>query len=175
VVVLGCGPVGAFAQRCAQLRGAARVVAVDLDEGRLSRARERGCEALNPKTDDLAARVAQLTEGRGADAVIEAVGRADLLLKAIEITRAGGRISVVGVIPTPVEIPFLALFLKNLSLRSGLVNPQRYVPLLVSLIQAGRLDPTEIISHRMPLTEGVRGYEIFASHAENALKVVLQV
>jgi len=54
------------------------------------------------------------------------------------------------------------------------VNPQRYIPLLVPLIRAGRIDPTEIISHRLPLTEGVHGYEIFASHAENALKVVLE-
>jgi 2-desacetyl-2-hydroxyethyl bacteriochlorophyllide A dehydrogenase len=174
VVVLGCGPVGAFAQRSAQLRGAARVIAVDLDEARLVRARERGCETLNPKTDDLSAYVAQATEGRGADAVIEAVGRGELLLKGIEIARPGGRVAVVGVISEPTQIPFLALFLKNLTLRSGLVNPQRYIPLLVPLIRAGRIDPTEIISHRLPLTEGVHGYEIFASHAENALKVVLE-
>jgi len=174
VVVLGSGPVGAFAQRAAQLRGAARVIAVDLDEGRLARARERGCDTVNPRTDDLAARVAQVSGGRGADAVIEAVGSGDLLLKAIDVARIGGRIAAIGVISKPIELPFLALFIKNLSLRSGLVNPQRYVPLLVPLIQAGRIDPTEIISHRMPLAEGVHGYEIFASHAENALKVVLQ-
>jgi 2-desacetyl-2-hydroxyethyl bacteriochlorophyllide A dehydrogenase len=174
VVVFGCGPVGAFAQRCAQLRGAARVIAVDLDEARLARARERGCEAVNPKTDDLSAQVARATEGRGADAVIEAVGRGELLLKGVEIARPGGRIAVIGVINEPTQIPFLALFLKNLTLRSGLVNPQRYVPLLVPLIRAGRIDPTEIISHRLPLAEGVHGYELFASHAENALKIVLQ-
>jgi threonine dehydrogenase-like Zn-dependent dehydrogenase len=174
VVVFGCGPVGALAQRSAQLRGAARVIAVDLDEGRLSRARDRGCETVHPKIDDLSARVAQATEGRGADAVIEAVGRSELLLKGIEIARPGGRIAVIGVTSEPVQLPFLALFLKNLTLRSGLVNPQRYIPLLVPLLRSGRLDPTEIISHRMPLAQGVHGYEIFASHAENALKVVLE-
>jgi len=174
VVVLGCGPVGAFAQRSAQLRGAARVIAVDLDEGRLARARARGCEAVNPRADDLAARVAEASDGRGADAVIEAVGRPDLLLKGIEISRAGGRLAAIGVIMEPIAFPFLALFLKNLSLRSGVVNPQRYVRLLVPLIEAGRIDPTEVISHRIPLAQGVHGYEIFASHADNAFKVVLQ-
>jgi 2-desacetyl-2-hydroxyethyl bacteriochlorophyllide A dehydrogenase len=174
VVVFGCGPVGAFAQRCAQLRGAARVIAVDLDEGRLTRARERGCEPVNPAREDLSAHVLAATGGRGADAVIEAVGRPELLVKALELARPGGRIAAIGVIAQPVELPFLLVFLKNLTIRSGLVNPQRFVPRLLPLIEAGRIDPTEIITHRLPLADAVRGYRIFASHAENVLKVVLQ-
>jgi len=173
VVVLGCGPVGAFAARAAQLRGAARVLAVDTDPGRLARATARGCEAIDPAQGDIGARVLAATQGRGADAVIEAVGRPELIQQAILLARAGGRIAVIGLCTAPVEIQPILLFLKNLSLMSGLVNPQRSVPKLLAAIESGRLDPTEIITHRLPLSEGVRGYEIFAGHREDVLKVVL--
>jgi threonine dehydrogenase-like Zn-dependent dehydrogenase len=173
VVVLGCGPVGTFAQRCAELRGASRIVAVDLDDARLARARARGYDVVNPAREDLAARVLDASGGRGADAVIEAVGRPELVAKALELARPGGRISFVGVILEPAPFFLGLLLLKNLTLRAGVVSPQRHWPKLLPLIEAGRLDPTEIISHRLPLSEGVRGYELFDQHADGALKVVL--
>jgi len=173
VVVLGCGPVGAFAQRAAQLRGAARVIAVDLDASRLARAAARGCETIDPARENVAERVLAATGGRGADAVIEAVGRPELIQQALLLARAGGRIAVIGLCLAPVEIQPALLFLRNLSLRSGLVNPQRHVPKLLAAIEAGRLDPTEIITHRLALADGVRGYELFARHEDGALKVVL--
>jgi S-(hydroxymethyl)glutathione dehydrogenase/alcohol dehydrogenase len=74
-----------------------------------------------------------------------------------------------------VPIPFLrGLMGKNLTLRSGLVNPQNQIHKLLPLIEQGRLDPTEIITHRLPLADGVRGYRVFDAHAENVLKVVLE-
>jgi 2-desacetyl-2-hydroxyethyl bacteriochlorophyllide A dehydrogenase len=173
VVVFGCGPVGSFAQRCADLRGASRILAVDLDDGRLARASARGMDVLNPSQGDLVARILEWSGGRGADAVIEAVGRSELLLRALEVVRPGGRVAAIGVITDPVDLPYMQLFLKNVTLRSGLVNPQRYVPDLMRLIERGRLDPTEIITHRLPLSDGVRGYEIFDQHADDVLKVVL--
>jgi len=176
-VVFGCGPVGTFAQLGALLRGASCVIAVDLDAGRLERARERGCLPLDPSKVNLVEEVRALTRGRGADCAIEAVGNAQLVRDAIEVVRPGGRVSVVGVITEPdVSIPFLHQVMgKNLTLRSGIVNPQYYVPKLLPLIEAGRLDPTEIITHRMPLSEGLRGYEIFDAHEDDVLKVVLRV
>jgi threonine dehydrogenase-like Zn-dependent dehydrogenase len=174
VVVLGCGPVGVFAQRCAELRGAARIVAVDLDEQRLARARARGYDVVNPARNDLAARVLEWTHGRGADAAIEAVGRPELVAKALEVVRHGGRVSFVGVILEPAPFFLGLLLVKNLTLRSGIVSPQAHWPRLLPLIEAGRLDPTEIISHRLPLADGVRGYELFDKHEDGALKVVLQ-
>jgi threonine dehydrogenase-like Zn-dependent dehydrogenase len=174
VVVFGCGPVGTFAQMSCLLRGAARVIAVDLDEGRLERARQLGCDAVNPSRVNLGERVLELTHGVGADASIEAVGREDLILQAAMVTRPGGRIAVIGVLTTPTAtLPWFLLFMKNLSLRTGLVNPQIFIPRLMPLIEQGRLDPTVIISHRLRLSEGAHGYEIFAGHKENALKVVL--
>ena len=176
VVVFGCGPVGTFAQMSAQLLGAAVVIAVDLDDERLERATERGCLTVNPGSQDLASTVLELTGGRGADAVIEAVGNADLIAQGAGLLRAGGRLAVIGVLTDPVvSLPWALFFLKNLSVRTGLVNPQSSIPRLIPLIEQGRLDPTVIISHRLPLSQGVRGYEIFARHEEKALKVVLSV
>jgi threonine dehydrogenase-like Zn-dependent dehydrogenase len=176
VVVFGCGPVGVFAQRCATLFGAAAIVAVDLDDQRLELARARGCIPVNPERDSLLEMVQGLTEGRGADAVIEAVGRAELVLSAIEVARPGARIAVMGVITgQSLELPFVqGLFAKSLTVRSGIVTPQIYIPRLVPLVEQGRLDPTEIITHRLPLDDAIDGYRTFASHADNVLKVVLQ-
>jgi 2-desacetyl-2-hydroxyethyl bacteriochlorophyllide A dehydrogenase len=176
VVVFGCGPVGVFAQRCAALFGAAAIVAVDLDDQRLGLARARGCIGVNPERDDLLETVRGLTEGRGADAVIEAVGRSELVQSAIEIARPGARIAVMGVITgAPLELPYMeGMFAKSLTVRSGIVTPQNYVPRLLPLVEQGRLDPTEIITHRLPLDDAIDGYRTFASHADNVLKVVLE-
>jgi len=175
-VVFGCGPVGTFAQKVALLRGAACVVAVDLDEGRLAKAAARGCRPLQPQQEDLNEVVKGLTSGRGADCAIEAVGKPELLLQALDVVRPGGRVSVIGVIAgADVSIPFLPTVMgKNLTLRSGIVNPQAYFPKLLPLIREGRLDPTDIITHRLPLSDGVRGYEIFDAHEDDVLKVVLE-
>ena len=115
----------------------------------------------------------ELTGGRGADAAIEAVGRPELVATAAGLVRAGGRIAVVGVIVAPVELPWILFFMRNLTLRTGVVNPQRHVSRLLALLKSGRLDPTELITHRLPLAEGVSGYEIFAERRDDVMKVVL--
>lgn len=175
VVVFGCGPVGTFAQRGAQLRGASQVFAVDLDDVRLARARARGCTPVNARTQDVKQVVLEATRGRGADCAIEAIGKPELVTQAIDVVRFGGRVAVIGVMPPgDVGVPWmLGVMGKNLTLRSALVEPQNYVGKLLPLIEQGRLDPTEIITHRLPLSDGARGYEVFANHAEDALKVVL--
>lgn len=87
-----------------------------------------------------------------------------------------GQVAVIGVvIDEDVSLPMIpTLTGKNLTLRSGAVNPQTYYPELMALIQQGRIKPEEIITHRMPLEEGARGYEIFDAHEEDVLKVVLE-
>ena len=173
VVVFGCGPVGTFAQRSCQLRGAARVIAVDLDAGRLRRAAERGCETVNPAEGDVVATVLELTHGEGADKSIEAVGLPDLVTQAAMVTRPGGIVVVIGVILAPYEIEWPIFFSKNLGLRTGLVNPQVFIPRLLPLIEQERLDPTEIISHRFALDAAAEAYRTFADHRDDVLKVVL--
>ena len=175
VVVIGCGPVGVFAQLSALMRGAATVIAVDLDDGRLEKARLRGCRPLNPSKEDLQTVARELTGGRGADCSIEAVGNPATVQQAIDVVRHGGRVAVIGVLMgKEVPIDFMATLTgKNITLRSGIVNPQYYIPKLLPMIEQGRIDPTEIITHRMSLSEGVRGYEIFDNHEQGVLKVVM--
>jgi alcohol dehydrogenase len=173
VVVFGCGPVGTFAQRCCQVRGAARVIAVDLDQGRLARAAERGCDTINPATTDVVEAVAELTGGIGVDKSIEAVGVPELITQAALVTRPGGIVAVIGVIGAPFQIEWPLFFAKNLGLRTGLVNPQVFIPRLLPLIEQEKLDPAEIISHRFSLEQGRHAYEIFAGHQDDVLKVVL--
>ena len=175
VVVFGCGPVGTFAQMCAQVRGAATVIAVDLDRGRLKRAEARGCVPIDASRENVVERVMELTHGQGADASIEAVGSPELVNTAALTTRAGGRVAVIGVVMSPWEIQWPLFFGKNLSLSTGLVNPQVYIPRLLPLIEQERLDPAHIITHRFPLEQGAKGYEIFAHRRDDVLKVVLDV
>ena len=173
VVVLGCGPVGTFAQMCAQVRGASLVIAVDVDGGRLARAAERGCETIDPGREDVVERVLELTGGEGVDCAIEAVGLPELVTTAATVTRPGGRVAVIGVILAPYEIQWPLFFNKNLSLGTGLVNPQVFIPPLLALIERGKLNPAEIVSHRFPLERGAEAYELFANHRDDVLKVVL--
>jgi alcohol dehydrogenase len=175
VLVFGCGPVGILAQHCARIHGAAQVIAVDLDDQRLARARDSGYEPIHPEKEDLNERVLALTRGRGVDSVIEAVGRPELIAKAPELLRPGGRIAVIGAVVAPVELPWALFLLRNFSVHAGLVNPQRHVSRLLALIESGRIDPTELITHRLPLSEGINGYEIFAKRSDNVLKVVLEL
>jgi alcohol dehydrogenase len=165
-----------FAQRSAALFGPAAIVAVDLDDQRLSRAQQHGCIPVNPTRDDLDEVVRNLTDGRGADAAIEAVGHPDLIQQDIEVVRPGGRIAAIGVILADrVELPLMrGIMAKNLTFRSGIVSPQKYIPRLLPLIEQGRLDPSEIITHRLPLDQAIDGYKVFANHEQNVLKVVLE-
>lgn len=175
VVVIGCGPVGVFAQISALIRGAAVVIAVDLDDGRLQKAQARGCRPLNPSKENLNEVVRSLTGGKGADCSIEAVGSAATVGMALEVVRPGARVAIIGVVAgQSVEIDFFPVVTgKNLTIRSGIVNPQYYIPKLLPMVEQGRIDPTEIITHRMALSDGARGYEIFDNHEEDVLKVVL--
>ena len=86
-----------------------------------------------------------------------------------------GRVALIGVVSgEQVSIDFPPVMTgKNITLRSGIVNPQYYIPKLLPMIEQGRIDPTEIITHRMSLSEGARGYEIFDNHDEDVLKVVM--
>jgi threonine dehydrogenase-like Zn-dependent dehydrogenase len=118
--------------------------------------------------------VLEATDGRGADAVIEAVGATETVQLALELVRVGGVVSVVGVL-LDAEFPFPmgAAFMKDITFRIGLVNVPGLVNTLLPLVESGRLDPTTLISHRMPLDEGRRAYELFDGRQDGCVKVVL--
>jgi len=174
IAVIGCGPVGMFAILSAQLFGPARVLAIDKVGYRLEQAGKFGAVPVDAGKLDPRTAVLEATQGRGADAVIEAVGSSDTVKLAFDLVRVGGIVSVVGVL-LDAEFPFPmgTAFLKDLTFRIGLVDVPRFVPMLLPLVESGRLDPTALISHRMPLAEGRRAYELFDKREDGCLKVAL--
>lgn len=174
VVVIGCGPVGLFAVICAQLFSPSRIFAVDRLDYRLAQARALGAIPIDASRQDVRTAVLEATDGQGAHAVIEAVGAVETVHLAFELVRVGGVVSVVGVlIQQDFAFPMGTAFMKDLTFRIGLVNVPRFVPSLITLIRSGRIDPTALISHHLPLSEGVQAYELFGGRKDGCLKVVL--
>lgn len=173
VAVIGCGPVGLAAILCAQLHGPATVLAIDRVPERLAHAQRLGAVPVNADADVRAA-VFEATGGIGVDAVIEAVGSVPTVQLAFDLARVGGVVSVVGVVLDQ-EFPFPmgAAFMKDLTFRIGLVNVPEYIPPLLALIRSGRIDPTQLITHRMALADGRGAYELFDKRRDGCLKVVL--
>jgi alcohol dehydrogenase len=175
VAIVGCGPVGLFALLSAQLFGPATVLAIDRIGYRLETARRYGAVTIDASKENVLQRVMELTDGQGPHAVIEAVGAPETVHLAFELVRVGGTVSVVGVlIQQDFAFPMGTAFMKDLTFRIGLVNVPRYIPTLLPLIRSGRLDPTALISHRLPLVDGERAYALFDRREDGCLKVALQ-
>jgi len=175
VVVIGCGPVGLFAIMCARLFGPARIFAVDRVGYRLEQARALGATPVDASTQDVQTAVLDGTDGQGADAVIEAVGSVETVRQAFELVRVGGVVSVVGVlIDQEFQFPMGTAFMKDLTFRIGLVNVAGFLPTLIPLIRSGSIDPTTLITHRLPLSEGVHAYDLFDQRRDGCVKVALR-
>ncbi|MBK8908735.1 MAG: glutathione-dependent formaldehyde dehydrogenase [Rhodospirillales bacterium] len=199
VAVWGCGPVGLFAIQSALLMGAHQVIAIDHYPNRLALARKLGAEIIDYRQTDVREALTEMTGGIGPDAVIDAVGmeshgfavdnildtlkqtvgigadRAHALRQAILACRKGGRISMPGVYGGLVDkFPLGALMEKGLQLRTGQTHVQRYSHDLLKRIEAGDIDTTFLISHRLPLEEAPRGYKNFKDNQDEWTKVVLR-
>lgn len=169
VVVVGCGPVGLMAILCA--RGAAgRLLAVDGVPARRELAERLGAEAVTP--EDAMDVVASATGGLGADVVIEAAGSPGALDASLRLARGRGTVSVVGAHFEP-DYPLDngLMFERELTLRFSIGDPTADGRLLLERVAHGELDPTSIITHRMPLAEAAEAYRLF--DAREATKVVL--
>lgn len=185
-----------MAAACARMQGAERIFMIDHHAYRLAFARATyGVETINfDEVDDPAALMIEATDYRGVDASIDAIGfeakgsllettLANLKLEgasgvalrqAIAATRRGGVISVPGVYAGFIHgFMFGDAFDKGLTFKMGQTHTQRYMPELLQAIQEGKLHPDVIISHRLPLAEAARGYEIFNEKKEDCRKVVL--
>jgi threonine dehydrogenase-like Zn-dependent dehydrogenase len=196
VAIFGAGPVGCMAAACARLLGAARVFMVDHHAYRLLFAAQTyDVDAINfDAVDDPAEMIVEATDGRGVDASIDAVGfeakgsaletaaaalkiegsSGKVLRQAIAATRRGGTISVPGVYAGFIHAFLLGdAFEKGLSFAMGQTHVQRYMPELLRRILEGELKPQAIISHRLPLADAVRGYEMFEQKRDECRKVVL--
>jgi threonine dehydrogenase-like Zn-dependent dehydrogenase len=197
VVVFGAGPVGIFAAKSAWLLGAGRVIVVDHVEYRLDFVRRYAqCEVVNfREVDDMALHIKKMTDWLGADVCIDAVGceaagnaaqtitgvytmmqagSATALHWCINSVRKGGNVSIVGVYgPTFNAIPIGNALNKGLTLRMNQASVKRHLPRLIEHIQAGRIDPKQIITHRVPLEEVSDAYHIFSSKLDECIKTVL--
>lgn len=198
VAVWGCGPVGLFTIKSAFLLGAERVIAIDKLPERLALAREAGAETLDYAEDKILDELKTRTGGLGPDHCIDAVGmeahgvapdnlvdrtlqavrmktdRPHVLREAIMACRKGGTVSLPGVYGGFVDkIPLGAAHAKGLTFKMGQTHVHKYLPQLMSFIQEGKIDPTFLITHRLPLDQAPNGYQIFEKKKDDCVKIVL--
>lgn len=173
VAVVGCGPVGLCTVMAARALGAGKVVAVDMVPERLKLAERLGALAVNAKETDADDVVLELTNWRGADVVVDAVGNEHALAACFPLVRMGGTISLPGMyVEDAAQMPIGDMWLKNITIQAGVANIQGHMDEVIELIRDGRIDPKVIISHRLPLSEAPEGYRLFDT--KEALKVVLE-
>jgi threonine dehydrogenase-like Zn-dependent dehydrogenase len=189
IAVWGCGPVGQFAMKSAFQLGAERVIGIDRFEYRLQMAREKvGAETLK-----------EMTGGRGPDGCVDAVGmeahapgpmyvydrakqavmsetdRPVALREAILACRNGGTVSVIGVYAGFVDkFPMGQLMNRSISIRTGQCHVHRYLKPLLERVEKGEIDPSFVITHRMPLEDAPLGYKMFRNKQDNCEKIVLK-
>jgi alcohol dehydrogenase len=174
VAIVGAGPIGLAVVLTAQLFTPAHIVAIDIDDGRLERARELGADmTINNSNVDPIAAVMQLTDGLGADVAVEAVGLPETFELCTELVRPGGRVANVGVHGHSATLHLARLWIRDLTITMGLVDTFT-MPKLLSLVAEGRLSALPFATHHFPLDETMAAYDTFADAAQShALKVVL--
>ena len=176
VAIVGAGPVGLAALLAVQFFSPAAVIVVDLDDFRLALAQRLGATHIINNADGQAvAKIMELTNGRGVDAAIEAVGHPLTCKLVQEIIGVGGTIANIGVYSQSAELNKQSLWTKNITIRMGVVNTTT-IPLLLKTILGGKLDPGQLITHRLPFDEALHAYDLFV-HAgkERAVKIVLDM
>jgi S-(hydroxymethyl)glutathione dehydrogenase/alcohol dehydrogenase len=196
VVIFGSGPVGLMAQKAAWLNGAERVIAVDPLEYRLEKARTiNNADTLNSEDDDLIQKIYDMTDGRGADVAIDAVGmeanrnfleKVSAVLHAqkgtmkvlelcTEAVRRNGYISVVGVYATPFDnFPVHRLFDKGITMQFGQAQAIVYIDECFEMVRSGKAVLNDVITHRVPLTQASEAYDMFKHKTDDCVKVVLK-
>jgi alcohol dehydrogenase len=175
VAIVGAGPIGLATILTARLYTPGLIVAIDLADSRLEKAREFGAGVtINSGSEDARELVMELTNGLGADVAVEAVGVPETFELCADLVRPGGRVANVGVHGHPATLHLEKLWIRDVTITTGLVDTFT-TPRLLKLIAEGRLDATPFATHRYPLGETMAAYETFAAAAETeALKVVLE-
>ena len=200
VAVWGCGPVGQFTIRSLWMLGAGRVIAIDRVPERLAMASLGPAETINFDEEDVYDRLMEMTNGRGPDRVVDAVGmeaaghgaldavldkakaavmlttdRAHALREAIMCCRKGGTVSVPGVYAGfPDKIPFGAVMNKSLTIKTGQTHMPRYTEPLLQRVMDGEIDPAFVVTHQAPLEQAPEMYKTFRDKKDGCIKVVLK-
>lgn len=171
IAVIGVGPVGLSTCLLAKkVYGARQVVAIDLIQSRLDLAVANGVAdvIINPATDDVAAKFLAATGG-GVDVVVETAGTEATLQMAFSLTRPGGTVSNVAIFPGPINLPVPEITVKNITFRSGIQFCEG-VEQLIPLIQSGKIDTRFMQTHKAPLNDIMKGYDIFGNRKDGCVK-----
>jgi 2-desacetyl-2-hydroxyethyl bacteriochlorophyllide A dehydrogenase len=175
VVIAGPGPIGLMAVQIVKQCGAGRVIIAGTRKERLELARELGADiAINVRTEDVIQRIFELTQGRGADVVMECAGTSRSLADAIEYTRKNGRISVVGIYSEPVSINAFKINQWNITLAGCRAEGDRSLSKVAPLMGDGRIKSRPLITHTFPLEQVNEAMDTFIRRIGGAIKVVLK-
>jgi 2-desacetyl-2-hydroxyethyl bacteriochlorophyllide A dehydrogenase len=169
--ILGLGPVGLCAVQAARAAGASEVIAIDTVEDRLRMAESFGATPIHLTEGDPRGEVKKLTDGRGVDLAVDAVGHPDALDLALRLARKAGTVSVTGVYAERTEVHMGVLWIKALTLHSGHANVIKHLDPVLELISSGKLDPAPLVTHHMKLDEAPEAYRVYDQR--EALKIVL--
>ena len=174
VAIIGAGPVGLCSMMSAKLMGAAKLIAVDIDETRLELVKKHNLAdyVINPEKTDIQKAVKDLTEGRGADCVIEAAGGKDTFQIAWKIARANAVVALVAMYEENQILPLPEMYGKNLIFKTGgvdAVNCQK----LVKLISEKKINTDFLITHKFSLDDILEAYEIFGNKSDSCLKIAI--
>ena len=169
--ILGLGPVGLCAVQAAKAAGASEVIAVDTVEDRLRMAESFGATPVHLTAQDPRGEVKRLTEGRGVDLAVDAVGQPDALDLALRLARKAGTVSATGVYAERVEVHMGVLWIKAITLTSGHANVIKHLDRVLELLSSGKLDPSPLVTHHMDLDEAPDAYRVYDNR--EALKIVL--
>ncbi|MDO4696493.1 MAG: zinc-dependent alcohol dehydrogenase family protein [Neisseria sp.] len=174
VFIAGAGPVGMSALLTAQLYSPSVLIVCDMDENRLKMAQELGAtHIINPASGNVVEQVKSIVGEDGVDVAIEAVGIPATWDMCQEMVKPGGNVAVVGVHGVPVDFKLEKLWIKNLTITTGLVNTNT-TEMLMKAISSSSVDYTKMLTHRFTFSELAKAYDVFKHAAENgAMKVVL--
>jgi len=174
VLVIGAGMVGMLVIQLLRIKGCKKIIAVDLDEARLQRAKTVGADyAFGPTDAELSETLDSLTNTRGADLAIEVVGISDTIELAIGLTRKGATITLVGNLNPTIELPLQKVVTRQLRIQGSCAINGEY-PAVLDLIAQKKLDVTSILSAEAPLSEGASWFHRLYNKEKNLLKVVLK-
>jgi L-iditol 2-dehydrogenase len=173
-VVVGTGMIGLLVVQALRAAGCTRIIAVDIDDFKLERARELGAdEGLNAKQVDVASAIAERTEGRGADLAMEVVGAAASVNTALSAVRKGGSVTLVGNLAPKVEMPLQAIVTRELSLFGSCSSAGEY-PTCIELMARGAIQVRPLITATAPLEEGAAWFDRLYNQESGLMKVILQ-
>lgn len=196
VVIFGSGPVGLMAQKAAWLNGAERVIAVDPLDYRLEKARSvNKVDTINANDEDLMGKIRSMTNGRGADVAIDAVGMeasrtflekvktvinaekgtSKVIEMCTEAVRRSGIVSVVGVYASPYDnFPIHRIFDKGLIMQFGQAQTHMYIDQCFEMVRSGKAVLDDIITHRLPLSQASQAYDMFKHKTDDCVKVIMK-